>query len=413
MEGKSLPTYAVFDDYRHVVRIAVLVRWFLLLTWFFLHNYRPTFDEIFYRNNGFALGLSAVNAYVSWRIWRGLPITRGHALVPSAMDLLVITVGIFTSTGFGNTAVVLYYPALLAMALVLPSRRLSFGAVTLTAITYAFLSVALEPGVSYAAMQEKVLVLRVSAMFGVVVAATLMHRVERTRRREAVEAERARAEENLELQRRAQEAELAAQRERDRIAREIHDGIAQSIYALNLSLETCAELAERDDGPLREQIQKLVPLARRTLLESRHYIHDLKPLVSGDSDLKALAESQVKEFEMVAGTPAQLSMRGEPREVPVAVATGIYRILQEALANVLKHADASNVDVLLTFEPGRVGLSVEDDGVGFETNGVRPGYGLDNMRQRAEELGGSFEISGSPGRGTRVSLVLPAQGGEE
>ena len=400
MADKQLPEYAVFDDYRHVVRIAVLVRWFVLLTWFFVHNYRPTVDETFYINNGLALALSTVNAYVSWRIWRGLPITRGHALGPSAMDLLVITIGIFTSTGFGNTAVVLYYPALLAMALVLPSRRLSFGAVTLVAITYALLSVATEPGVSYAAKHEKALILRVAAMFAVVVAASLMHRVERTRRREAVEAERARADENLKLQRKAREAELAAQAERDRVAREIHDGIAQSIYALSLNLETCAELAKEDEGPLWQQLQKLVPVAKNTLLETRHYIQDLGPLLSGAGDLQVMAENQVREFGAVSGTSVHLTVQGQPSEVSVAAAMGVYRILQEGLANVLKHAQADEVNVALGFEAGSVRLSVEDDGVGIDMDGSNPGHGLGNMRQRAEELGGSFNISGSPKRGT-------------
>ena len=272
------------------------------------------------------------------------------------MDLLFITAGIFTSTGFGNNAVVLYYPALLAMALVIPSRRLSFGAVTLMAITYAFLSVRLEPGVSYADKEEKVLIIRLAAMFAVVVAANLMHRVERTRRREAVEAERARAEENLKLQRQAREAELAAQDERDRVAREIHDGIAQSIYALSLNLETCAELAKEDDGPLWGQLQKLVPVAKKTLLETRHYIQDLRPLLSGASDLKVMAKNQVREFGAVAGTPVHLTVQGQPSEVSVAVATGVYRIMQEALANVLKHAQASEVNLILSPNPPKDGL---------------------------------------------------------
>ena len=412
MQAKQLPEYAVFDDYRHVVRVAVLVRWFVLLTWFFLHNYRPSFDETFYANNGLALALSAVNAYVSWRIWRGLTITRTHALSLSAMDLLFITAGIFTSTGFRNSTVVLYYPALLAMALVLPSRRLSFGAVTLMAITYAFLSVALEPEVSYAAKEEKSLIIRLAAMFAVVVAANLMHRVERTRRREAVEAERARAEENLNLQRQARKAELAAQEERDRVAREIHDGIAQSIYALSLNLETCAELAKEDDGPLWGQLQKLVPVAKNTLLETRHYIQDLGPLLSGASDLQVMAENQVREFGAVSGTAVHLTVQGQPSGVSVAAAMAVYRILQEGLANVLKHAQATEVNVALGFEAGLVRLSVEDDGVGIDIDGSSPGHGLGNMRHRAEELAGSFDLSGTPGRGTRIAVALPAEGTE-
>ena len=413
MEDRTVPTYAVFNDYRHYVLIAVLVRWFVLVVWFALHNTRVVeADQTFWTNNGLAAGLMAINGYVSWRLWSGLPITMRHALVPSVMDLVFITVGIFTTTGFANSFFVLYYPALLAMAIVFPSRRLSFGVVAVVAIAYAALSFATDPGVSFEMRAEKVLIIRLATMLGVVAAANLMHRVERDRRREAVEAERAQAERNLELQQKAQEAELAAQQERDRIAREIHDGVAQSIYALSLNLETAAELADREKGPLRDQLSKLVPLARKTLLETRQYIFDLKPLLSGESDLRAMAENQVKEFRTVVGTPIELTVDGEPDEVSVATATGLYRILQEALANIMKHARASEVKVVISFEPGRVRLSVEDDGVGIDVDGVKPGYGLDNMRQRAKELAGSFEISGAIGKGTKIGVALPTQGGE-
>ena len=171
-------------------------------------------------------------------------------------------------------------------------------------------------------------------------------------------------------------------------------------------------LAERQEGPLSDQLKKLVPLARKTLLETRHYIYDLRPLLSGESDLRAMAENQVKEFRTVAGTPIELSTEGEPVRLPVAVAAGAYRILQEALANVLKHAQASRVDVSLAFEPGWVRLRVQDDGVGMQPDGVSLGYGLANMRERAKELGGTCEISGEPGAGTTVSLALTVGGSD-
>ena len=351
MEDKSLPTYAVFDDYHYSQRIGVVVRWFVLTAWLFLINYRPDTGTTLFILNGMGVALAVLNGYVTWRIWKGRPITRRYVLALSIMDLSVITAGIGVTTRFENTFFVFYYPALLGLALAFSSRRLSFSVVTLVAVAYAAVSIGLEPGVSYANREEKVLVVRLVSMFGVVAAANLMARIERTRRREAVEAERAQAQRNL---------------------------------------ETCAELADQDQGPLRERLQMLVPLAKNTLLETRQYIFDLKPLLSGESDLMATAENQVREFRMVAGTPAQLSVEGEPCQMSVAVATGLYRILQEALANVLKHARASAVRVALTFEPDRVSLSVEDDGVGFQTDGAKPGYGLDNMRQRAQELGGGF-----------------------
>ena len=400
VKDNTLPTYAVFDDYRHVASVAVYVRWFMLITWFFLHNYRGDYDDpIYFTNNGMAAVLSAFNAYVTWRIWKGRPITLGLALGPSVADLLFITAGIFTSSGFGNTFFVLYYPALLAMAMVSPSRTLSFAVAIVVAANYAVMSVLTEPGVDLPGLEEKVLVIRVAAMLAVVVAANLMHRAERTRRQEAVAA--------------AQDAELAARKERDRIGRDIHDGIAQSIAALSLNLETTADLADGNDGSVGERVRKLVPLAQKTLLETRQYIDHLRPLLTGERSLESMAQSQVQEFRTVAGTPAELYIQGRSDDVSVPVVTAVFRILQEALANVLKHAQAQHVDVSLAFEPGMVRLSVKDDGVGVEADGLSRGYGLDNMRQRAEELAGLFEITGQPGEGTTVTVALPARGEQD
>ena len=413
MERDRLPDYALFDDHRYSQRIAVVVRWFLIVTWLFLHNYRPDINELsFIINNALAIGLGAVNGYVHWRIWKGRPITRRYVLALSVLDLAAITTGIGVTSRFDNTFFVLYYPALLGLALVFTSRRLSFTVVVLVAVAYAALSISMNPGVSYSDKEERTLVVRIASMFAVIAAGNLMTRIERNRRREAVEAERLQSERNLELQRRAQEAELAAQAERDRIARDIHDGVAQSMYALSLNLETCADLAAREQSPLHDQLQRLVPLAKNTLLETRHYIHDLKPLLAGHTDVVAAAENQIKEFQMVANTPTKLSVVGEPSEVSVGVATGLYRILQEALANVLKHARASAVNVALTFEPSQVKMSVEDDGAGFQPGDVRSGYGLENMRRRTTDLGGGFELFSVPGKGARVSVTLPVQEAE-
>lgn len=121
MDTRALPDYAVFDDYRHYVRIAVLVRWSVLAVWFVLHNTRVVeVADSFYSNNAFVSGLTVLNAYVSWRLWTGRWVTRSHSLVISAFDLIFITVGVFTTTGFSNSFFVLYYPALLALGPGLP-----------------------------------------------------------------------------------------------------------------------------------------------------------------------------------------------------------------------------------------------------------------------------------------------------
>jgi two-component system sensor histidine kinase DegS len=230
---------------------------------------------------------------------------------------------------------------------------------------------------------------------------------ERTRRREAVAAERQRSEENLELQRRAQQAELAALEERSRIAREIHDGIAQSIYMLSLNLETSADLAQQQGQGLEKRLKGLVDLSKETLLEVRHYIFDLKPYLAGEKGLASMVENQVREFKTVSGVPTTLETRGEERPVPVPVATCVYRVTQEALANAFKHSQATSVRVLLEFAADGVKLMMEDNGQGFDARKPTAGQGLHNMPQRAEELGGTFSLNSSPGKGTRIAMALP------
>ena len=406
--GKGLPTYAVFDDYYYSLRIAVFVRWFLLVTWLFLHNYRPDFSAAYVVNNVLAITLSLLNGYVHWRVWKGRPITRPYAMALSGADLTFITIGMAVVSRFDNTFFVLYYPAILAVSLIFTSRRFSFGVVALVAVAYAAISIGLDPGVSIDLAEERVLIVRIATMFAVVAAANLMTRTERDRRRQAVEAERAQARRNLELQKKAQEAELAAQRERDRIGREIHDGIAQSIYALSLNLETAADMAERENGALRERLQTLVHIAKQTLLETRHYIYDLKPLLLGERDLAAIVENQAKEFETVSGLPVRLSIESNQGQVTVAAMTGVYRILQESLANILKHAHASEVRLSLTGGDGAVRLAVEDDGQGYDTDEVRRGYGLSNIRERAAEIGATLQMKSELGRGTSVIVTLPS-----
>ena len=220
-------------------------------------------------------------------------------------------------------------------------------------------------------------------------------------------AERERAEQaledNIRLQR--EREELVAQEERGRIAREIHDGIAQSVYMLSLNLETAVEMAT-DEPVLGQRLAKLVALAKQTLLEVRHYIFDLKPLLSGDASLAAALESQVREFTTVSGLPVTLEVVGRPRELSVAAGTALYRIGQEALANAFRHAKASEIGVRLTFAEDSVSLEVRDNGVGF-SEGYMFGRGLANIRQRAEELGGEVSVESAAGEGTLVRARLP------
>ncbi len=207
---------------------------------------------------------------------------------------------------------------------------------------------------------------------------------------------------------RRRQLEVVADRERARIAHEIHDGVAQSMYALNLGLENCVRLAQRGDSArLKESLNSLVPLSRQTLLEIRHYIYDLTPLLSSGDSFDDLLKKQVGEFEAISEIPAHLEVYGESSSIPMSVRAGIYRILHEALSNVLQHSSASEVLIELEVGPANVRMSVKDDGVGFNSGDAPGGYGLENMRRRAEEIGGTFSISRAGDAGADVRVRLP------
>ena len=213
---------------------------------------------------------------------------------------------------------------------------------------------------------------------------------------------------NINLRRR--QLELAADEERARIAHEIHDGVAQSMYALNLGIENCARLAERENySTMNASLTNLIPLSRQTLLEIRHYMYDLTPLLSGTDSFEDLMKKQVGEFEAISQIPAHVEMRGGDLPMPVQVRAGMYRILHEALSNVLKHSGASEVRVEIEVDSVSARMAVKDDGAGFDMGEARAGFGLGGMRRRAEDLGGTLTITSAEGIGTDVRVSLPSK----
>jgi signal transduction histidine kinase len=211
-----------------------------------------------------------------------------------------------------------------------------------------------------------------------------------------------------------EKADLAAAGERARLAREIHDGVAQSLYVLTLNLEACADLAARTaPGPrpptpaLAARLEQLLGLARQALWEVRHYIFDLKPLLGGEAPLIEVLRNPLREFQTIAGLPAELQTEGEERPLSPRARAAVYRVLQEALSNAFKHAQATRVDVALAWEADALMLEVRDDGRGFDPARDARGHGLGNILARAAEVGGRATIESAPGVGACVRLVVP------
>lgn len=206
----------------------------------------------------------------------------------------------------------------------------------------------------------------------------------------------------------------AQERERQRIARELHDGTGQVLTGLGLGLMAAAESVHTDPEQASQQLVELKNLNAQALQELRDLIRDLRPSILDDLGLVPAVQAQVKEFEARTGVDAGFMTDGPRRRLPSEIETVIFRITQESLTNVAKHAEAEHVMVRLIFDEEAVQLIVTDDGRGFdpeETLGAgaqeRRAWGLLGIQERIILVGGGCEIASQPGRGATVRCWVP------
>ena len=196
--------------------------------------------------------------------------------------------------------------------------------------------------------------------------------------------------------------------ERERIAREMHDTLAQGFTSIvTLGHAAQAEL-ETDPTAARRHVRLMTETAQENLQESRRIIAALTPVRLESSSLDQALQRVTARFVEETGVHAAFDTDGEPRTAPPAVEVVALRVLQEALANVRKHARATEVSVRLAFRPAELVLTVADDGGGFDPDAPRDGYGLDGMAARVSEVGGRFELRSRTGTGTTLTAALPA-----
>ena len=204
----------------------------------------------------------------------------------------------------------------------------------------------------------------------------------------------------------------AQEEERRRIARELHDGVGPALASLNLRLRTARKLLERDHHPVAEEIKELAELAQANIQDIRRLIHDLRPAALDELGLVPALREYVARHQEEHGLEVALALPEGGERLPAPLETALFRIVQEALANVAKHARARRVEVAMTRERRGVTLRVADDGRGFDPQAPRPGthLGLWSMRERVEQLGGQFEIESAPERGTKLTITIPGAG---
>ena len=208
-------------------------------------------------------------------------------------------------------------------------------------------------------------------------------------------------------------ARLGAVEERNRLARELHDTLAQGLTATGLQLESAGALLEAgsETEKARAALSRALDLTRFNLEEARRSVLDLRAAPLEGYSLPAALKILVDRWEAETGISARFAAVNRGRPLPPSVEVALYRVCQEALTNVARHANADRVTVRLVATPETVSLAVEDDGGGFDPARVAGDrQGLVGMRERVEMLGGTLGVRSRPGEGTRVEAVVPLEG---
>ena len=203
--------------------------------------------------------------------------------------------------------------------------------------------------------------------------------------------------------------QVVREEERTRIARKIHDDMGQALTALKIDL-TWLNKKLTDDQPLiREKLQSMVTLINETIETVHNLSEDLRPGILDDFGLSAAIEWQAEEFQKRTGIECRINLASDESNLSKEKSTNLFRIVQESLTNVIRHANATKVEINLSEKDGRLLLEVADNGKGITKAAVTnpKSFGLIGIKERVHSLGGEVDISGTPNAGTRLKVKMP------
>jgi len=204
--------------------------------------------------------------------------------------------------------------------------------------------------------------------------------------------------------------ELTAIKERNRLARDLHDSVTQTIFSMTLITRTALILAEKDPEQVPARLTQLNDLAQGALTEMRTLISQLRPVTVADDGLIEALQRHIDELNKQQ--PTQITLRVEPDEpdIDTTEAQELYRIIQEALNNIIKHAQADHASIQIEEAADHLTIQIRDDGVGFDPATLMKDhrhFGLDSMQERAEELQAQYKLISTPRTGTTITIQLP------
>jgi signal transduction histidine kinase len=206
---------------------------------------------------------------------------------------------------------------------------------------------------------------------------------------------------------------MAVVGERNRIARDMHDGLVQYVYALGLQLEHARDLAASKPDDVAPVLTGSIQQTNHVLSEMRTFIYQLRPIIMKEKEIGQWVLDLCRQFQQATGIPVRAEVGATGGEdLSPAISIALFRIIQEALANIYKHAEATQASLSLEFGATGARLIIEDDGRGFDVDarparGIEQGHGLSNIEERVRELGATLDLESAPGAGTRLEAVFP------
>jgi len=189
----------------------------------------------------------------------------------------------------------------------------------------------------------------------------------------------------------------------------------QYVYALGLQLEHARDLVATEPSAVAPVLTGAIEQTNHVLSEMRTFIYQLRPIIMKEKELGQWVVDLCRQFQQATGVPIVATVDASaPHELAPEISIALFRIIQEALANIYRHAGASRATLSLDFTPDGARLVIEDDGRGFAPGtrsepGIEHGHGLHNIEERVRELGGHLELASTPGAGTRLTAIFPRE----
>lgn len=196
------------------------------------------------------------------------------------------------------------------------------------------------------------------------------------------------------------------EQERNRLARELHDSVSQQLFASSMMMSAINESNPPSDQKMKDQLRMVEKMIHQSQLEMRALLLHLRPVALKGKTLQEGIEELLR--ELTQKVPMEITQKIEQFPMDKGVEDQLFRILQESLSNTLRHAKATNLSVLLIVRDETIIFRVVDNGVGFDMESMKTGsYGLQNMRERAYEVGGTFKLVSLPNQGTQLEVKVP------